>query len=35
MAIIHVTKENFASEVLASKEPVLVDFGPPGACPAK
>ena len=26
MAIIHVTKENFASAVLASKEPVLVDF---------
>lgn len=26
MAIIHVTKDNFISEVLSSKEPVLVDF---------
>ena len=26
MAIIHPTKETFAAEVLASKEPVLVDF---------
>lgn len=26
MAIIELTKENFESEVLASKEPVLVDF---------
>lgn len=26
MAILHITKENFETEVLQSKEPVLVDF---------
>ena len=35
MAIIHVTKENFASEVLASKEPVLVDFWSTWCMPGK
>ena len=35
MAIIHVTKENFASEVLASKEPVLVDFWSTWCMPCK
>ena len=26
MAVLHITKENFAKEVLESKEPVLLDF---------
>ena len=32
--VVEVTDNNFKDEVLGSHEPVLVDFGPPGAAPA-
>ena len=34
MAVITITKENFAQEVLQSEKPVLLDFWPAGAAPA-
>jgi len=34
-AEVTLTAENFKKEVLESKIPVLVDFWPNGACPAK
>ncbi len=35
MSIINITKENFQSEVLEAKKPVLVDFWAPGAVTAE
>jgi len=34
-AEVTLTAENFKQEVLESKIPVLVDFGPSGVCPAR
>ncbi|MFR6086707.1 MAG: hypothetical protein ACLUIX_05325 [Oscillospiraceae bacterium] len=35
MAIVHANAQTFPQEVLQSNETVLVDFGPPGAVPAR
>ena len=35
MAVLHVNEKEFQKEVLESEKPVLLDFSPPGAVPAK